>query len=343
MKSSKNILILIFLFFINFQGFGIEPTWHIDFGSVFDNREGDAKTLEPRTFFFTSLSPEIGLKFGDYDRIAGGATWNQPLENGVKDGKILPVLYYRHEGQKWKFSMGMFPRTQLREPLPGFLWCDSMAYFQRTVRGALVQYQQNEGFFDAYIDWRGMQTKERREAFNIVFHGEWNPKQKLMLLGGHLMMNHFAKTRVPNEGQNIVDNFLVNPYIGLDISKKTSLDSLVVKTGLLMTIERHRGVSTGWNTPSGFWMEILGEWKILGVRNSLYVGGKLFPLYGEYGTLLYQGEAYYRSKLYDRVDVYARIYRNKFLDLEAQLNFNFTKESFMFYQRLILNISLGNI
>lgn len=320
----------------------LEPTWSIDFGSVFDNREGDDKMYEDKTFFFTTLAPEIGLRFTPHDRIAGGAVWNQPLENGVKDGKIMPTLYYRHESERWKFSMGMFPRTQLREPLPGFLWCDSLAYFQRNIRGALVQYEERNGFFDAYIDWRALQTETRREAFNVVFHGEWRPKAKSLLLGGHVMMNHFAKTRHADDSQSIVDNFLVNPYIGIDLSRKTVLDSLIVKAGALVTVERYREYD-GWKTPGGFWLDATFEWKFLGLKNSLYAGGKLFPLYGQFGTLLYQGESYYQSSFYNRTDVYARVLKNKFMDLEAQLNFNVAKGNFMFYQRLILNIHLGNI
>lgn len=325
-----------------FLSVALEPTWSIDFGSVFDNREGDDKMYEDKTFFFTTLAPEIGLRFTPRDRIAGGAVWNQPLENGVKDGKIMPTLYYRHESERWKFSMGMFPRTQLREPLPGFLWCDSLAYFQRNIRGALVQYEERNGFFDAYIDWRAMQTETRREAFNVVFHGEWRPKAKSFLLGGHVMMNHFAKTRHADESQSIVDNFLVNPYIGIDLSRKTVLDSLTVKAGGVVTVERYREYN-GWKTPGGFWLDATLEWKFLGLKNSLYAGGKLFPLYGQFGTLLYQGESYYQSSFYNRTDVYARVLKNKFMDLEAQLNFNVAKGNFMFYQRLILNIHLGNI
>lgn len=320
----------------------VEPTWSVDFGSVFDNREGDDKMYEDKTFFFTTLAPEFGLKFTAKDRIAGGAVWNQPLENGVKDGKVMPILYYRHEGNKWKFSMGMFPRTQLREPLPGFIWCDSLTYFQRNIRGALVQYQDKKGFFDAYIDWRAHQTETRREAFNIMFHGEIRPKSNVFLAGGHLMMNHFAKTRHAGMEESIVDNFLINPYVGLDFSHKTALDSLVVKGGALMTVERFREYG-GWKTPAGVWIDAVFEWKFLGLKNSLYAGGELFPLYGRFGTLLYQGESYYQSKFYNRTDVYAKIIKNKFMNLEAQLNFNIAKGNFMFYQRLILNIHLGNL
>lgn len=326
----------------SFSASAIEPTWSIDLGSVFDNREGDDLMYEDKTFFFTTLAPEFGLKFTPKDRIAGGAVWNQPLENDIKDGKVYPTLYYRHDSAKWKFSMGMFPRTQLKQPLPGFLWCDSLAYFQRNIRGALIQYDGGKGFFDAYIDWRQMQSETRREAFNIMFHGEMQPISKHLFLGAHLLMNHYAKTKHPDDSQSIVDNFLVNPYVGCDFSKKTPLDSLVVKAGALLTVERYRAYN-GWHTPGGFWLDAIFEWKFLGLKNSLYVGDKLFPLYSEFGTQLYQGESYYQSPFYNRTDIYAKIIKNKNMELEAQLNFNVAKNNFMFYQRLILNIHLGNI
>lgn len=342
-SSGKRILSFVFIlqiFFINISA--LEPVWSIDFGSVFDNSEGDGAYKEPKTTFFVTLAPEIGLKFTENDRISAGALWNQPLENNVKNSKLYPTVYYRHDGPKWKFSMGLFPMTQLREPLPAFLWCDSLSYFQQNIRGALVQYEIPQGFFDAYIDWRGMQSKTVREAFNIVFHGEWRPKKRAFLIGGHALMNHFARSKDAPAEQKVVDNFLINPYIGIDYSKKTILDSLVLKGGALFTIERDRRVGE-WKAPGGFWMDIFMEWKFLGVKNSLYAGESLFPLFGEFGNLLYLGDAYYQSPFYDRLDVYARIYRNRFIELEAQLNFNFTKSHFQFNQRLIVNIEINNL
>lgn len=333
---------MLIVLFLRFQALSVEPTWHIDLGATFDNREGDGQHTASETYFITSLAPEIGLKFTKHDRIAGGAVWIQPIENTIKNGKIYPTLYYRHEGEKWKFSMGMFPMSQLRQPLPGFLWSDSLTYYQKNLRGALLQYQTKLGFFDAYIDWRGIQSKKQREAFNIVFHGEFHKEKNLFLAGGYAMMNHLAKTFNADENQYVIDNFLINPYLGIDLSHKIPIDSLVIKGGGLITVERHRKTGN-WVTPGGFWLEVLGEWKFLGLRNSLYRGGKLFPMYGEFGNLLYQGEPYYASSFYDRLDVYGKLYHNKFVEIEAQLNFNFTKEGFMFYQRLLLNVDIGNL
>ena len=342
-RLKRFLLLSLIISLLSASAIAIEPTWEVNLGSVFDNREGDAKMNDAKTFFLVTLAPEVGLKFTNKDRIAGGAVWTQPLENGVKNSKIIPTLYYRHESDSWNFSMGMFPRTQLLEPLPGFLWCDSLAYFQRNIRGALVQYNHRKGFFDAYIDWRGMQSETTREAFNIVFHGEWRPKNKLFLLGSHAMMNHLARRTNSPENEKVVDNFLVNPFIGVDFSHKTSLDSLVIKAGGVVAIERNRADNAGWRTPGGAWLDIVAEWKFLGFKNSLYVGGKLFPEYGLLGTALYQGEPFYRSSFYNRTDICARILKNKYMNLEAQLNFNFAKNNFIFYQRVILDVNIGNL
>lgn len=338
----KFLLFIVPLLSLSLECSSYEFQWDIDFGAVFDNREGDGYHTPSETYFLTSLAAEAGLKFTEYDRIAGGAVWTQPLDNSIKGGRIAPTIYYRHSGPKWKFSMGMFPMSQLKEVLPGFLWSDSLTYFQKNIRGALVQFENDKGYFDAYIDWRGMQSKKTREAFNIVFHGHSNPWNNLFFLGGYAMMNHLAKSKANYEDQYVVDNFMLNPYIGLDFSKKTPLDTLSLKVGGIIGFDRNREHGK-WEVPGGFLIDIIGEWKFLGLRNSLYAGKKLFPLYGEFGTLLYQGEPYYASPFYDRLDIYAKIYRNKFMELEAQLNFNFTDKNFEFYQRLLLNIEIGNL
>lgn len=320
-----------------------EVTWSVDFDSVFDNREGDNSITDTKTFFFTNLAPEIGLKFTKTDRIAGGVVWNQPIGNEWEGHRISPTLYYRHDGRRWSMSMGMFPRTQLREQLPGFLWCDSLKYFQRNIRGVLVQYGSPDAFIDFYLDWRQLQTETKREAFNIVFHGQWRPGGSSFMLGGHAMMNHFALTKNAPDDQHIVDNFLVNPYVGLDLSRATALDSLTIRAGALMTIERNRAYDT-WKAPAGAWLEILGEWKWLGLKNSLYAGGRLFPSYGELGAALYQGEPFYQKGFYNRTDIYASIIRNEWVNLTASLDFNVTSGGDMiFYQRLLLRVYLDRL
>lgn len=315
-------------------------TWSVDFESVFDNREGDHLYTPTETYFFTNLAPEIGLALGKHDRLGGGVVWNQPIGREWKGARVSPTLYYRHEARRWSLSMGMFPRTQLREKLPDFLWCDSLSYFQRNIRGALVQYHSPSAFVDFYLDWRQMQTATEREAFNIVVHGQWHPGRGRFFVGGHAMMNHFALTKHSPADQHIVDNFVVNPYVGVDFSRATALDSLRVRAGAVLTVERNRAHDY-WSAPGGGWFDVVAEWRWVGVKNSFYAGGKLFPSYGEFGSQLYQGEPFYSSPFYNRTDVYARIVRNRWINLEAALDFHVAKGSFIFYQRLMLRVYVG--
>lgn len=346
----------------------IEPTWDIDFESVFDNREGDHDVADTKTWLFTRLAPEVGLRFSEHDRIAGGAVWYQPIGSEWDGYRISPTLYYRHEDTRWRFSMGMFPRSQLVEEMPGYLWSDSLRYCQKNLRGVLAQYVSPRGFAELYLDWRGMQTRRHREAFNVVFHGQMSPRSNWFNFGGYIQMNHYAKQKDAPEQQRIIDNFIINPYIGVDLGRKARIDSLTVRAGMLMTIERNRDISDGaWNTPAGLYIEAVGEYKRFGARNTLYIGRPLMPsyqypdphfaddsaphstpeeiaanpvVYDIMGPGLYQGEPFYQKKFYDRLDIYADIIRTRYVNLRASLDFNFYTSGFIFYQKLSLRVYL---
>ena len=343
MKYRITILLAVALHAFNAQA--LKPTWAVDFGAVFDNREGDQSYSSSKTYLFTSLAPEVGLKFTPTDRIAGGVVWKQPIGCEWEGHRLSPTLYFRHDGapadNPWSFSMGMFPRRQLTEEMPGFLWSDSLSYMQNNIRGLLVQYRRERGFADLYLDWRGMQTKEQREAFNIVFHGRWHPRHdNPFFIGGHAMMNHLARRKDAPENEYVVDNFIVNPYAGVNLQGRTPLDSLIVRGGPLLTIERDRANGNVWHAPVGAWIEAVGEWRWLGLKNSFYFGGRQFPNYDSFGGLLYQGEPFYKAKFYDRLDVYAHLYRNRFMDIQASLNFNFAGKAMNFSQREMLRVYL---
>ena len=307
----------------------IEPTWNVELKTIFDNREGHSDITAADTYFFANLAGEVGLRFSPTDRIAGGVYWFQPVGTKWQKHHVSPTLYYRHDGPRWRFSMGMFPRRELLEQLPDYLWNDSLSYCQNNIRGALVQYVHPRGFAEAYLDWRGLRSKTTREAFNIVFHGQRALYGDWLGVGGYAQMNHYALNRDAPEAQHIVDNFLVNPYVAADLTKKTPLDSLEVRAGLLMTVERNRErPDSRWDTPKGLSLLVVGEYRRFGVKNHLYIGQPLFPSYnalspefvpGEdgqpevvvapLGPKLYQGEPYYQKRFYDRLDLYYSFYK----------------------------------
>lgn len=322
---------------------GQELYWSVDMNAVFDNREGDARYTAAETYFQTQLAPEIGVDLlGGKHRIAGGVAWTQPIGCEWDGRRVSPTLYYRYNAPQWKFSMGMFPRTQLLRMMPNYVWSDSVYYSQRNIRGALVQYVSDNGFFEGMVDWRGMQTETQREAFNIIAQGEWHRRGNMFLAGGVAMMNHLAKSKNPPDDQYVVDNFLANPYVGLDFGDKFAvMDSCAIRVGALMSMSRDRA-DDGWKAPAGVWADLCVQWRGFGVRNTFYKGGRLYPFYDRLGPLLDQGEPYYASDFYNRTTVYATVMNNSFMNLRASLDFNLAENNFTFYQRLILRVYIDS-
>lgn len=317
--------------------------WNVDMNALFDNREGDGHHAPAETYFQTQLAPEIGIDLiGTEHRIAGGAVWTQPIGCEWDGHRVSPTLYYRYVSPDWRFSMGMFPRTQLRRMLPNYVWSDSEYYSQRNIRGALVQYEGRNGFFEGVVDWRGMQTETRREAFTIIVPGEWQRPGSMWLAGGLAMMNHLAKSKNPPDDQYVIDNFVANPYVGIDLGTRWSaLDSCTLRVGALTSVARDRA-DDKWKTPAGVWTDVCVQWRGFGMKNTFYGGGRLYPLYSKLGSLLDQGEPYYASKYYNRTTVYATIMNNAFMNLRASLDFNLTDDNFNFYQRLVLRVYIDS-
>lgn len=317
--------------------------WDVDFATIFDNREGDARYAPAKTFFQTRLAPEIGASFrspGAVHRIAGGVVWTQPIGSEWDGHRLSPTLYYRYEGSRGlSASLGMFGRDQLVRPLPDYIWSDSVYYCQRNIRGALLQYRGSRGYAEAVLDWRGMQSRTQREAFNIIGRGEWLASRRFMA-GGVVMMNHLARSSESYDYEHVVDNFLLNPYVGL-ASAATSVVGWELRAGVLASVTRDRGDSS-WLTRAGLWVEARARWKMLEGVNTLYAGGRLFPLYGRYGSLLDQGEPYYASPWRDRLSLAAHLIDTRRVALRASLDFNLAKDNFNFYQRLILSVALGS-
>lgn len=314
--------------------------WDVEFQSVFDNREGDRDHTDPETIFFTRLRPTLGLRLGRANVLAGGIEWIQPIAYEWSGKQVRPVLYYRHENARWSGSVGIFPRTQLIEEMPAFLWGDSTAYFQPDIRGALLQWRHERSFAEIYLDWRQMQTATKRESFSIAAHGRWQAPRAPWMAGAYLTMNHLALTKNAPADMHIVDNFMAAPYIGADLGSRCAMDTLRFRLGAALTIERNRAAG-GWRTPGGVWLEAIAGWKGFRLENMLYAGGKLLPSYGLFGSLLYQGDPYYAASFHDRASLSYGIVRLKAIDLRAALDFHFTPGSFMFYQKISVVVRLG--
>lgn len=335
-------IIFIVLFLLSTQyATPQEGLWNVDFATIFDNREGESKVAESKTFFLTQLAPEIGIGMeGTRHSVMGGVVWTQPIGSEWDGYRLSPTLYYKYVNRGMSGMLGMFPRTLLHSKVPDYIWNDSTYYVQRNIRGAAFVNIGVHGYFQALLDWRGMQNKSQREAFAIIAMGEWIASTACPIgFGGVAMMNHLARRTDAPDNEGVVDNMLYNPYFTIDFASILSaLKTFKINTGILGSITRDRKGENKWKTPVGFWFDTQLRWKWLELDQQIYAGGALFPYYEEFGTTLFEGEPYFSSDFYSRTDLKAYILDKSFVKLMAALDFHVTSSDFIFYQRLILNV-----
>ena len=337
--KSKRIACLILLLATMLTAGAQELAWSVDMSGFFDNREYSYDKVRSQTIFGTRLSPEIGIEI-DNSRIMAGASWVQPIDGCTNNAKIHPTVYYRYDTPRLKMSLGMFPRTQLLETPLAIMQYDSLTYFRPNLAGALFQYVAPKGYAETYIDWRQVQTKETREAFLIAFNGRWQPHTNFFA-GANLMMNHLALTRTINDKNTVTDDLIVSPYIGLDLSSNTPLSTLTLKVGYHLSLERLRNIGT-WHRPQGLLIDLLAEWRFLGMRNTFYTGDAQMPFYPLLGPELNQGDPFYQSSTYNRTDIYAYLFRNNYLNCYVSCNFHYTPGNFDMQQQLILRFFIND-
>ena len=158
-----------------------ELEWSVDMNAVFNNRESETALAPSSTNIFTRITPQIGVSMDSTrHRIMGGATWYQPMNDHMHGYKVLPALYYRDEDRKkgYVFKFGMIPNelkvntlnvgTQGNVSVPSFLFNDSISYVRPNINGFLIKVDKKHFWLHSWLDWRQIQTNNRREAFQVV-------------------------------------------------------------------------------------------------------------------------------------------------------------------------------
>ena len=160
----------------------------------------------------------------------------------------------------------------------------------------------------------------------------------MLQLGERMQYNHLARQKDAPDNQSVNDDFMFNPWVGVDLSRSTALDSLTIRLGAVLSMQRSRIHADGWKNATGMLAEVAADWRWLGLRETFYAGKNLMPLYPYYGAELNMGSPYYQSKTYSRTDVVAHIVRNRYVDLEAALNFHVAGSVFALWQQLSLRV-----
>ncbi|MEG1645223.1 MAG: hypothetical protein RR279_05180 [Alistipes sp.] len=263
-----------------------------DFSTYFDNREYTGCTFdESKTYFSARLTPIFGVAWEERNKLVIAVDLLQDFGRKTKfitDAK--PQIYYEFNSPRVHLNAGIFPRAKLIGDYSKAFFSPDVVFYDNRLQGVLAQYRSatSPSFVEFAFNWEGMYSMESREKFRIISAGRYAGKH---FYGGYaLTIFHFAKSADESLNEGVIDNILVNPYVG---AKFTAYFDFDVRLGYLQGLQRDRHVEAGWVTPKGGQLDFtMSRWGV-SFYNRLYVGQNQMPFYNSYGTDLYAGTSFY--------------------------------------------------
>ena len=338
-----------------------------DFEMNFDNREFYKSTFsESMTIFGARLTPSVGVEVIQSPeishRIMLGVDVKRDFGSPAKledyFGEIS--LYYNMNRDFGKTQMslyaGIFPRRFMSDRYSEAFFSDSLKFYDNNLEGLLLKFKRPKASFDLGCDWSGRIGNNVREKFMIYSSGEGQIAPALYL-GYAAYMYHFANS---NQVSGVVDNVLINPWVKLDLSAFSGLQSLSFKLGWLQAMQNDRKHIGIYTFPCGGELDFeVKNWNV-GIRNNMYYGMDLMPYYNrldsgdiKYGNSLYLGDPFYRvhesggshkAGVYDRFEVFWQPHVCDFMSLRIGAFFHFNDFRYSGCQQVVrVDFNLGKM
>lgn len=300
--------------------------------NFFDNREVHSPYQISQTLFGSQLGADIGVQFGDNTVMAGAMVIKDFGTSGLFKNDF--TFYYLYDNGRFSGAFGSFPRKILHRELPDIFVYDYLRYYSPVLHGALIKYECEYGYVEAYCNWINKQSETQREIFEIVSDGRFGHNGYYG--GWNVQLLHFSVPR-PSNGLKVYDKLMINPNIGIERKKTGWLDEFSIEAGLMLSLNRDRNDMV-WKTPVGFLGDVrLCKWRIE-LRNRLYVGTPQFSDYELYGSQLHRGDPYYRSSFYNRTDVSFNLLKKRIVKCYVNASFHYTEQKLDCSQQVILRI-----
>ena len=329
LRAKLFITILSTLLCVN--GYSQWLTADLYYDGLFDNREfkGD---MQPQTIYGMRLMPEIGIDAAPHRiRVGFSKIWEFGADD-IIDPEI--ILYYRYRGPV-SYFFGAIPRNNLQRQLPDAFLYDSIAFFEPTIKGTLIQYSCRDVFeTELYCNWFSRQTFTDREAFRIVWDGFVGSG---MFGGGWFVaMTHFANTMQHNHA--LYEKFQFNPYLSFEYPSKESITNFRVKAdaGMLFSIV-HCRANDFWYNPIGFLGDIQLGWKGFDIKSTVYAGGPQMQYLDdpEAGLAFHRNDPFYNHPFYNKTEFGVLLVSDSRAQLGFRWNLHFTPGTPVHNQQLI--------
>lgn len=337
-KLITGVLIAL-TFGFSLRAFPQKTEWGISTFGFFDNQEYKSNNRISQTMAGMWIQPHLGWQLNKKQSLHIGI--GGLLEWGAPDlfQKGLVTAYYQYSLPSFKFSLGSFSRDHLRGEYSNAFFSDSIRYYRPNMQGFTFQWGNPHDYFELFLDWTSRQTTTQREQFMAGGAAKYN--YKLLFGGMRGYYYHYAKVKDAPANMSIQDYGISNVFIGIDLSKKTSLDSLLFQVGPLAGLERNRGIGD-WQLPVGMLAEFRMAWKHVLLEETLYLGDSQ-QRFGDLGAgAYYWNDAFYRSTSYSRTDIYYKLISNRFAQCNIGATFHLEGGKVSWQQKFILRVQLDN-
>lgn len=288
-----------------------ELRYGVDFVTLFDNTEyAGMQTQWSETLFSARLTPKVQLGWeqnhelvvaSDFTRDFGHAT------DFVSDTNLH--FYYGYKAPQVRLLAGIYPRSEMRGLESDLFFDRHYRYYNNTLSGVLARRESASGmsFVEFAMDYNGKRAVDTREAFAIMSSARY--AERALYLGYDIMIGHYAKDYDPATNDDVVDNFLLTPYVGY---KAGCYD---VRVRYVQSVQRDRVNENVWECPNGVELYAALKYRNITLQNVTYLGESPFVYYGRYGKDLYHGLQHYappHKNFYEAVTLcYSNYYANK--------------------------------
>jgi hypothetical protein len=334
--------VVLFIFLISPEGYSQDPFWGIRLYSFFDNTEfGHSEYQIPQTMAGVRFSPAFGLRWDSVHSITAGLDMLHEFGSDKILEDIYPTAFYKYEKDPFRFLMGAFPRNYAVEKYPRIFFQDSIRYYRPNINGMLIEYVKDRFSINLWLDWTGRQTTEMHETFFAGFSGKY--KHGMFYVQNFTYMFHFAGKKDPVIDEALHDNLIFLSSAGLDLSGTTILDKLDFNVGWVTGLDRARADNTGWFVQPGLLSEARIQYRYFGLFNTFYTGKGQMYYYDDHDNELYWGDPIYRTRTYNRSDIYIDFAKGKLLNIRLIYSLHFTERRMYHEQALKISVDLDNI
>ncbi len=350
--------------------------YDVDFEMKFDNREFyRSRFSESMTIFGARLTPSIGLSIPqnsigmnhrlmlgiDVRKDFGASPLNHPLP-GTPESESDPkqnnarlfgemTLYYNlntdFESTGLELYAGVFPRKTMDGGYSEAFFSDSLKFYDNNIEGILLKIGRPKSYYEIGCDWFGQKGYTRKEKFMIFSSGRTAITPSLEF-GYSGYMYHFAGS---HKARGVVDNILLNPYLKLDLDRRTGFQEFSIRLGWLQALQHDRESVGHYVFPGGGIMDLtMKKWDV-GIHNMFFYGNDMMPYYNsadtagdKYGSRLYLGDPFYRIYddyqsiyfgSYNRLDVFYEPHVGKYLTIRLVARFHFCEMTYSGAQQIV--------